>query len=452
MQSLEKNNNTDLSKSTEDMKCLMQQVLATAQKKGATEASVTMNKDCGFAVDVRMGEVETVSFSEDKNIQVTVYVGARKGSASSTDTSVKAIEAMVNAAYDIAKVSAEDTCFGLPEAHLIHNHYPDLKLLHPWPISPEQAIEKALACEQYALKQDKRIINSDGANVSTYTFSHGYANTNGCEAVVNSSNHSMSCSLIAKEHDSMQRDFDYTVSRDANELLNVELLAKSVVERTTSRLNAKKLKTQKTPVVFSSRVSNSLMSHFIQAISGSNLYRENSFLLDAIGKSIFSDDITIYEQPHLLKALGSSPLDAEGVPTRQNIFIENGLLRQYALSCYSARRLGLETTANSGGVFNLTVKPTANDLNDVIKKMDRGFLITELMGQGVNILTGDYSRGASGFWVENGEIQYPVEEVTVAGHLKRMFQGITAVGSDINPNIATRCGSLLIDEMMVGGS
>ena len=451
MQSLKQNNNSKEVESTHEMKHIMQTVLEAAKKRGATDASVAVNKDSGFGVDVRMGEVETVAFSEDKGVGVTLYLGQRKGSASSTDTSKQAIEAMVSAAYDIAKVSSEDSCFGLPDSSLINNDYPDLQLPHPWALSPQQAIENALSCEQHAIAQDKRITNSDGVNVSTYSFCHGYANTYGCEGVVQGSRHSISCSLIAKEGESMQRDYDYTTARHPGDLLSLELLAESVSRRTTSRLGAQKIKTQKIPVVFSSRVSSGLFSHFIQAISGGNLYRKSSFLLDAIDKPIFPNAIRVYEQPLLPRGLGSTPFDAEGVPTRNNVFIEGGILRQYALDSYSARKLGLETSANSGGVFNLTVDPTAGDLNDILKEMDTGLLVTELMGQGVNILTGDYSRGASGFWVEKGEIQYPVEEVTIAGNLKEMFTKITAVGQDINPNVATRCGSVLISDMMVAG-
>lgn len=452
MQTLLQNSNSALDKSTGELKEIMQNVLKCAVRLGASDAAVGMNVDRGFSVDVRMGEVETVQFSEDKGLSVTVYIGHRKGGASSTDTSPAAIEAMVSAACDIARVSAEDPCFGLADRELINNHYPNLDLFHPWAITPSEAIEKALACEQTALAADKRISNSDGVHLSTYTFSHGYANSYGCEGVLHSSRHSVSCSLIAKDEEGMQRDYDYTTARHFNDLLPLDLLAKSAAKRAVSRLGARKVKTQKTPVIFSSRLSHGLFSTFISAISGSNLYRKNSFLLDAIGKQIFPKEIHIHEQPYLLRGLGSSPLDGEGVPTRNNTFVNEGKLCQYVLGSYSARRLGLKTTANSGGVFNLTIDPTAGDLQDLLKKMDKGLLVTELMGQGINILTGDYSRGASGFWIEGGEIQYPVEEITIAGNLTTMFRTIAAIGRDINPNIATRCGSVLIEEMTIAGS
>ncbi|KTC95377.1 peptide maturation protein PmbA [Legionella feeleii] len=451
MKTLPENNNRVALKSTNNLLELMHDVLDRARAQGATDAMVSVNHDSGFSVDVRMGEVETVAFSEDKGVSLVVYIGHRKGGASSTDTSPAALDALVAAACDIAKVSAEDPCFGLADRELMKNHHPDLDLYHPWEIKPPQAIEKALACEAHALALDKRISNSDGVNFSTYAFCNGFANSYGGEGVIQSTRHSVSCSLIAKEGESMQRDYDYTTARYAEGLNSLEALAQKAVERATSRLGARQVKTQKIPVLFSSRVSSGLLASFINAISGSNLYRKNSFLLDALEKQVFPAGFKIYEQPYLLKALGSSPFDGEGVPTRNNVFVEDGRLCQYALSSYSARRLGLKTTANSGGVHNLTLDPTAGDLQDLLHKMGTGLLVTELMGQGVNGLTGDYSRGASGFWVDNGVIQYPVEEITIAGNLKDMFKMITAVGTDINPNISTRCGSILIEQMMIAG-
>ena len=443
-------NKTQL-KSTSELTHLMHDVLARARQQGATDASVAVNHDTGFSVDVRMREVETVAFSEDRGVGITVYIGQRKGSASSSDTSPAALEAMVSAAVDIAKVSAADPCFGLPDPDQMNSHYQELDLYYPWDITPPQAIEMALQCEGQALDLDKRIVNSDGVNVSTYNFCHAFANTLGWEGITHSSRHNISCSLIAKDNDLMQRDYDYTTARCAENLLSLELLAASAVKRTVSRLGAQKLKTRKMPVLFSSRLSGGLIGSFISAISGSNLYRKNSFLMDSINQSVFPADIRIHEQPRLLGALGSSPFDGEGVPTRNNVFVEDGRVCQYVLGSYSARKLGLKTTANSGGVFNLTVDPTAGDFSDLIRKMGSGLLVTELMGNGANGLTGDYSRGASGFWVENGEIQYPVEEITIAGNLKDMFRAIIAIGNDINLNMATRCGSVLIEEMMVAG-
>lgn len=451
MGTLEENNNSTVVKSTNNLAELMHEILARAKEKGATDAMVSVNHDSGYSVDVRMGEVETVAFSEDQGLSLVVYLGHRKGNASSTDTSPAALDNLVRAAYDIAAVSAEDPCFGLADKDLINNDYSDLDLYHPWTISPTEAIEKALACEAQALAGDKRISNSDGVNFSTYSFCHGFANTYGAQGIIQSTRHSISCSLIAKEGESMQRDYDYTTARCAEDLNSLENLAKTAVERATSRLGARKVQTQKVPVLFSSRVSSGLFASFINAISGGNLYRKNTFLLDSLGQQIFPANIKVYEQPFLLRALGSSPFDVEGVPTRNNIFVDEGIVRQYVLGSYSARRLGLKTTANAGGVHNLTVDPTAGDLQDLLKKMDKGLLVTELMGQGVNGLTGDYSRGASGFWVEKGKIQFPVEEITIAGNLKAMFKAIVAVGCDRNPNTSTRCGSVLIEEMMIAG-
>ncbi len=433
------------------LEALMDDVLKRAEAHGATDAAVSVNHDHGFGVEVRMGSIETVAFSEERGVSVAVYIEQRKGSATSSDTSDIALDAMVSAACDIAKVSAKDPCFGLPDKELIESDYPELDLYHPWALTPEEAGELALACETKALSLDKRIHNSDGASASSYNFCHGYANTRGFSGVVESSRHSLSCSLLAEEAGGMQRDYAYTTARLSDNLMNTDDLAALVAERTVSRLLPRKLDTQKIPVIFSSRVSSSLLSAFIQAISGSSLYRKHSFLLDSLGESIFPENITIYEEPHLLCGLGSSPFDAEGIITRPNVFIKDGVLQQYVLGSYSARKLGLQTTANSSGVHNLTVNPTAGGLDDLLKQMSRGLLITELMGQGVNGITGDYSRGASGFWVEDGKIQYPVDEITVAGNLKQMFQKIVAVGTDIEPSIATRCGSILIEEMTVAG-
>jgi len=363
----------------------------------------------------------------------------RKGGASSTDTTQTALESMVKAACDIAKVSAEDPCFGLADEELMTTIHSDLDLFHPWDLTPQKAIELGIQCESQALSMDKRIVNSDGVSVSSYESHHGYVNTAGGEGYTHSTRHSISCSLIAKEGEEMRRDYDYTTSRNAKDLESINLIAKTAVQRALSRLGSKQVETQETPVIFSSRVSSGLFSSFISAISGSNLYRKNSFLMDSIGQQVFPEFIQIYEQPHLKGALGSSSFDGEGVPTRNNVFVEKGRVLQYVLSSYSARRMGLKTSANSDGVHNLTIDATAGDLSDLLKTMKKGLLITELMGQGINGITGDYSRGASGFWVEEGEIQFPVDEVTIAGNLKAMFKGILAVGNDINPNISMRC-------------
>lgn len=451
MQIKKQHNSTELEKSTKELKGLMHTVLALAKQEGATDAAVAVNNDRGFSVDVRMGQVETVAFSEDKGIGLTVYIGQRKGSASSTDTTLGALTTMVQAACDIARVSAEDPCFGLADKDLMVKEHVDLDLYHPWDITPQQAIDIALACETYALSVDKRITNSDGVSVSSYESHHAYANTHGAETLTHYTRHSISCSLIAAEGEEMQRDYEYSTARHPSDLKDVQWIAHEAASRALNRLGARQIKTQVCPVLFSSRISGGLIASFINAISGSNLYRKNSFLLNSVGQKIFPDFVHIYEQPRLPGALGSAAFDAEGVPTRNNVFVQNGILKQYVLGSYSARKMGLQTTANSDGVHNLTVDATADDLESLLTTMDTGLLVTELMGQGVNGITGDYSRGASGYWVEGGVIQYPVDEVTIAGNLKDMFQSIRAIGRDINPNYSTRCGSILIDKMTVAG-
>ncbi len=451
---LSKHTNRLEPKSTAHLAPLLSDILHLAQQVGATDAATSVQYESGFAVNVRMGGVESVAFSDERSIAVSIYLGSRKGSASGSDNSPAALKAMVQAAYEIAQVSAADPCFGLPDAQLLSTDYPELDLAHAWAMTPSEAIERALAIEQYALQADKRITNSDGVSISSYWSHYGYANTHGFCGIVPSTLHSISASFIAQDKagsKKMQRDDAYSTARLPELLLSNELLAGLAVERATSRLGARRLKTQVCPVLFSARVSSSLLSSFIQAISGNNLYRKNSFLLNQLGHHVFPDTIQIHEQPHLLRALGSCPFDDEGVLTRTNRFVEQGVLTSYALGSYAARKLGLQTTANSGGVANLTMDATAGDLASLLITLNTGLFVTELMGSGVNHLTGDYSRGANGFWVENGEIQYPVEEVTIAGNLRDMFRGIIAVGSDINPGIATRCGSILVDHMMVAG-
>jgi len=438
-------------KSTESTEAVMQDVLSLAQRLGASDASVSIQGDHGFSVDVRMGAVETLAFHESCSLGVTIYQGHCRGSASTSDMSLASIEATVTAANDIAKITAADPCFGLADKALILTEPMDLDLYHPWEVTPDEAIHLALDCEREALALDKRIVNSDGANVSTYTSFSGFADSFGRREVVQSSRHTLSLSLIASEAGMMQRDYDYTTARRVELLQNPAFVAKTAVERALSRLGARKIKTQKAPVLFSSRLSSSLFSSLIGAISGSNLYRKHSFLLDALDTEIFPSYIQVYEKPHIKGALGSAMTDDDGVPTRDNVFIKNGVLTQFALGCYDARRLNLKTTANSGGVCNLTIDATAGDLPALIKIMGRGLLVTELMGQGLNLLTGDYSQGACGFWVEDGKIQFPVEEVTIAGRLQDIYKHVIAVGSDVNPNYSTRCGSVLIEEMTIAG-
>ncbi len=454
MKRFKQNNLLATSKSTDELQTMLMDILNIAKKKGASDAAVGVSLDSGFSVDVRMGEVETIAFSEDNSVGVTVYIGKAKGSASSSDTSPAALDAMVAAAYEIAKVSASDPCFGLPDTEFCSIPNYDLDLLHPWDITPESAIEKAIHCETHARGLDKRIINSDGVNLATFRFCLGHADSQGFVGLLESTRHAISCSLVAKNpnFETMQRDYEYTTARNADDMLTLEAVAASAVERSIHRLGAQKIATQKVPVLFSARLSSSFFGSFIAAISGTNLYRKNSFLVDSIGQQLLPETLQIYEQPWLKRGLGSALFDGEGVATRPNIIVQNGVLQQYVLNSYTARKMGLMTTANQGGVFNLTVDPTGGDLSTMLKTLDRGLYVTELMGQGVNVLTGDYSRGAFGFWVENGQIQHPVEEITIAGNLKDMLLNIVAVGSDLNPNSSTRCGSVLVAEMMIAGN
>ncbi|KTD00173.1 peptide maturation protein PmbA [Legionella geestiana] len=445
------NTNRAHSKSTEDMLSILEDVLARAKARGASDASVSVHDDCGFSVDVRMGEVETVAFNEDRGISLTAYVGHRKGTASSTDLDSRGIDVLVEAAMGIASVSAADPCFGLPEPHLMQKEWQDLDLYHPWSLTPAEAIEYARDCESKALSQDARIFNSDGVHLSTGGGISGFANTAGGRGVLRFTRHSLSCSLLAREGDSVQRDYAYTTARHPGDMRSLETVALEAASRTTARLGARQIGTRMAPVLFAPRISGGLLSSFINAISGSTLYRKNSFLQHALDTRVFPAGVIIHEQPALLRGLGSSPFDDEGVPTRANRFVEDGILRLFALGSYSARKMNLQTTANAGGVHNLTADGGEYDLNALVKRMGTGLLVTELMGSGVNILTGDYSRGAGGFWVENGEIAYPVEQITIAGNLREMFLGIEAIGNDINPDSSTRCGSVLINRMTVAG-
>lgn len=442
---------TQIEKELGSLKQIAQKALEMSLKKGATHAEVALSADKGLSVTTRLLDVETLEFNQDKGVGLTVYLGHRRGSVSSSDTSDKAIEEAVQHAIDIAKVSDEDPCFGLADKALLSTQFPDLDLYHPWGISAEEAIDEAKACEDIALNTDKRIVNSEGVSVGSYEFMRVYANTHDFMGGYSTTRHTKSCVLLAEDESGMQRDYDYTTARSKKELESSASLAKKAIDKTVSRLNAKPIPTQKTPVIFSSDVSSSLLSVLISAISGGSIYRRASFMLDKIGASIFPERYDIFELPHKKRALGSAPYDGDGVMTRNNYFVKQGELKSYVLGSYSARRLGLQTTANAGGVHNLTINNDGLGVDALLKKMDKGVLITELMGQGINLVTGDYSRGLSGFWVENGEIQHPVEGVTVAGNLSDMFQGIVAIANDEDPRKATQCGSILMDEMMIAG-
>lgn len=434
-----------------DMLNLIRRVLELARAGGASAAESDIGSGTGFSTTVRWGEVEKIEHERDKGLTVTVYMDKRKGSASTSDFSDKALAETVSAACNIARYTSADPCAGLADAGQLAQDIPDLDLYHPWDITPEQAIELAIACENSSRACDKRINNSDGTVVSTYAGLHAYGNTHGFAGGWPWSSHTIDCTLLAEHAGSMQRDGWYSKCRDHRELEDIKLIGAEAARRTVQRLGARKLTTRNVPVVFEAPVASGLFSAFITAVSGGSLYRRASFLLDTLGQQIFAKHLHIYEQPHLKKALGSAPFDNDGVATKARDIVKDGVLQGYILSSYSARKLGLQTTGNAGGVHNLIIETGTQSLADLIKEMNTGLLITDMIGFGVNQVTGDYSRGASGFWIENGEVQYPVEEITVAGNLKDIYKRIVAVGNDVDHRGNILTGSVLIENMTVAG-
>jgi PmbA protein len=427
-------------------------LLAEARSRGASAAEAGIGVERGLSVTARLGSVETIEHHKAQSLAVTVYFGQRKGSASSTDLSVDAIRDTVQAACRIARFATEDQYAGLPDQELLADEFPDLDLNHVWDISVDQAIDLAVECENSARHFHEEITNSEGASVDTHQGMRVFANSLGFNHGSASTRHSLSCSVLGRRGDSMQRDYWFTVSRDSKELESAAAVGTKAAERTLKRLGARGLSTRQCPVMYAAECASSLIGNFIAAIRGGNLYRKSSFLLDCLGKQIFPEFVRIHEQPHLPKALGSANYDSEGVSCRARNIVDHGILQGYVLSSYSARKLNMQTTGNAGGVHNLTVDPTSGSRQDLIREMGDGLLITELMGQGVNLVTGDYSRGAAGFWVENGEIAFPVEEITVAGNLKEMFRSIIGVGNDVDVRGNTRVGSILIEKMTVAGT
>ena len=426
-------------------------VLRRAKDAGATAAEAEISLGFGQNVSVRMGETETIEYNRDKGVSVTVYFGQQKGHASTSDLSPQAIQDTVSAACNIARYTAKDEFCGLADADLMAKDIPDLDLYHPWALSVDEAIALAKECEASARGVDKRITNSEGASVSTYEGMFAYANSHGFNSGYATSRQGMSCSVIAEEADSMQRDYWYTTARSAKDLDSANAVGRLAGERTVRRLGGKRIKTAQVPVLFEASLASGLISHLISAISGGNLYRKSTFLLDSLGKQVMSSHITIEEQPHLLKGLASSPFDNEGVATKPRTLIKDGVLNGYMLSSYSARKLGMQSTGNAGGNHNLIVSHGDLDLNGLLKMMGTGLLVTELLGHGINMVTGDYSRGAAGFWVENGVIVHPVEEITIAGNLQTMLKQIVAVGNDVLVQGSKQVGSILIENMTVAG-
>jgi PmbA protein len=431
---------------------IAQDVLDYAKKNGASACETDISDGFGQSVTVRRGEVETIEYNRDKGLSVTVYIGQKRGHASTSDFAPQAINDTVAAALSIAGHTAADDCAGLAESDLLAREFPSLDLYFPWDLPVEQAIQLAQTCEAAAFAVDKRITNSEGASVSLSESQFVYANSLGFMGGYPASRHSISCAVIASEDDTMQRDYWYSVARDAADLEHADSVGKKTGMRSVARLGARKIATCEVPVLFEAPIAASLMGHFVGAVSGGSLYRKSSFLLDSIGKQVFAPDIHIREVPHLKKGLASAPFDDEGVATRERKVVENGVVQGYFLGSYSARKLGLGTTGNAGGNHNLILDNGAGlEFSALLKKMNKGVLVTELLGQGVNPVTGDYSRGAAGFWVEDGEIRHAVEEITIAGNLKDMLLGISAVGNDVIARGSKQCGSLLIDRMMIAG-
>lgn len=433
------------------LQSLVALALEEAKRAGASQAEVGLSVDTGLSVTARLGEVETLEYQRDRGMGVTVYRGQRKGAASTSDLSERAIRETVAKALSIASFTAEDDCAGLPDADRLARDIPELDLDHPWDIAPEAARDLAVRCEAAALAVDKRIGNSEGATLSTHRGVRAFGNSLGFLAGYESSIHSLSCVVIAQENGDMQRDYWYSSVRDWRELDDAQTIGERAATRALRRLNARKLATTKAPVLFVPEIARGLFGHFLGAIRGGSQYRRASFLLDAAGQQVFPEWLQLSERPHIPKALGSAPFDSEGVATRDREIVANGVLTGYVLSTYSARKLGLQTTGNAGGTHNLIVQPGTEDFAALLKRMQRGLVVTELMGQGVNGVTGDYSRGAAGFWVESGELAYPVHEITIAGNLKQMLRDIVAVGADVDARGGIRTGSVLLAEMMIAG-
>jgi PmbA protein len=435
-----------------DLESIIERALEEARVRGASQAEAAVSQDTGLSVGVRLGEVETLEHQRDRSMGITVYFGQRKGSASTADFSLDAVRATVAKACSIARFTAEDACAGLADAALMTSAPMNLDLAHPWSISADRAIEIAKACEAAALKFDTRINNSEGASLGTHQGLHVYGNTHGFVGGYPTTSHTLSCVVLAGTGDDMQRDYWYSSSRDWRELEQAEAIGRESARRTIARLGPRKLSTRRAPVLFVPEIARGLIGHFVAAIRGSSQYRQSSFLLNSSGQQVFPAGFSIAERPHIPKAMGSAPFDDEGVETRDRELVADGVLTGYILSSYSARKLGLKTTGNAGGAHNLIVAPNlAGGMDVLLPRLGTGLLVTELMGQGVNMVTGDYSRGAAGFWVENGVVQYPVAEITIAGNLRAMLKDIAAVGDDVDVRGGTRVGSILLREMTIAG-
>ena len=436
----------------ETLKERVERVLKLARELGASDAEASASFSSGLSITVRMREVETLEYHRDQGIGLTVYFGQRKGSASTSDLGVEALEESVRRACGLAKYVAEDDCAGLADADRLARSIPDLDLCHPWSIEPPQAIVLATDCEAAALDSDSRITNSEGATVSSSSGCSVYGNSNDFLEGYRTSQHSLSCAVVAAENGQMERDYEYTVARDPAELSEPAVVGRKAADRTVRRLGSTKLETRSSPVLFPARLARGLFGHFLGAISGGAQYRKATFLLDSLDTQVFADLVSMEELPHLAKGLASAPFDGDGVATLDRTLVDAGVIKGYILGCYYARKLGMETTGNAGGIHNLVVSDTGQSFAELLAQMDRGFVVSELMGHGINSTTGDYSRGAAGFWVENGEIQYPVNEITVAGNLRDMYRNIVAIGNDRDYRGGIRTGSVLVDGLTLAGN
>jgi Predicted Zn-dependent proteases and their inactivated homologs len=430
---------------------ISQRLLARARALGASQAEVSCSEERGLNVSVRMGEVETVESSNDRGIAVTVYFGKRKGSASTADLHESSLEATVEQACAIARHTEDDEAAGLADPELMAREFPDLDTWHPWRLDADEAVELALACEAAGREADPRVANSDGASFGSGESLAVYANSHGFVGRERETQHSLGLALIAGHGEAMQRDGWYSIGLARQDLESPAAIGRRAAERAVSRLDPRSVATGEYPVLFSAEVARSLVGHLLGAVSGGALYRKASFLLDSVGTRLFPEWLSIHERPLLPHGLRSAAFDADGVATRDNPLVVDGVLRRYVLGSYSARKLGLQTTGNAGGVHNLEVSANAGTLQDMLRGMGRGLLVTELMGQGVNPVTGDYSRGAAGFWVEDGQIAFPVDELTIAGNLRTMFAAVEAVGSEVDPRSHIRTGPILVGKMTVAG-
>jgi len=427
------------------------QAVELAKRLGADQAEAGASYEEGLSVSVRMGEVESVERQRDRGLAVTVYRDQKKGSASTTDFDPASVEEIVRKALSIGSFTTADEYAGLADAHLMAADPPDLELYYPWDLDVDGATALALRAENAARALDSRIANSEGASVSSSAGSRSYANSHGFVGSYPTSTYSLSCSVVAKSASSLERDYWYTVSRRPEDLESPESVGEESARRALSRLDARPISTRVVPVIYPAELARGLFGHLIAAIRGTAQYRRATFLVGAAGTQVLSSLVDITEDPLIPRALGSAPFDGEGVVTKRRELVESGVLQGYVLSSYSARRLGVPTTGNAGGVHNLLVRPTAGPLGELIKGCEQGFVVGELLGQGVDIVSGDYSRGAAGFWVERGEIVHPVNEVTIAGNLRELFQNIRAIGSDVETRGVVRCGSVLVDGLTLAG-